>query len=85
MVEPQSASAGLDQVARPGHRAGQAKLGVGRHVELPGARQRAVRPESKLAVVASVPPFKVRPPLAAPRLASRDTCRIPPVTVVPPR
>ncbi|MNI24068.1 hypothetical protein D3C73_776760 [compost metagenome] len=39
---------------------------------------------SKLAVVASTPPLKVRPPDAAPRLASLDTDKVPNRTSVPP-
>ena len=36
------------------------------------------------AVFSSVPPMKVRPPDAAPRLASAEIDRVPPLIVVPP-
>ncbi|MNL10101.1 hypothetical protein D3C87_1308910 [compost metagenome] len=38
----------------------------------------------KLAVVASTPPLNVKPPVAAPRLASLDTDNVPTRTSVPP-
>ncbi|KDD88559.1 hypothetical protein L524_0286, partial [Bordetella bronchiseptica MBORD762] len=38
----------------------------------------------KLADAASVPPSSVTAPAAAPRLASRETCTVPALTVVPP-
>ena len=38
----------------------------------------------KLAVVASVPPSKLSPLVAAPRLSSAATCTVPPLIAVPP-
>ncbi|MNT29769.1 hypothetical protein D3C72_1655260 [compost metagenome] len=42
------------------------------------------RAESKLAVVASAPPFSVKPPELAPRLASDAMDKVPPRISVPP-
>ncbi|MNU04230.1 hypothetical protein D3C72_2485500 [compost metagenome] len=49
-----------------------------------GCVNRMLRAVSKLAVVASTPPLKVTPPVAAPRLASLDTDSVPTRKSVPP-
>ncbi len=50
----------------------------------PLAVRKVVRAVLILAVVRSVPPSKASAPLAAPRLASLDTCSTPPPMPVPP-
>jgi hypothetical protein len=51
---------------------------------VPAPSSVTVRSEVKLAVVPSVPPAKLSPPEAAPRLPSDDTCSVPPAIAVPP-